>query len=308
MAAALLTKLHLIVSLLFISLLVFAALGHKSQNLLSCETTSPDASGYHCTSAGTNGSSLQNQCRTFVILRTNSYYSSLFNLSAYLGINRFVIAEANGFSADTEFLPKDEPLLIPIDCKCSSNGGLFHAELTKTTIKGESFYGVAEALEGLTTCKAIREKNRGVSPWGLADKLQLLIPLRCACPSSSSHSRLLLSYPVSEVEEKRNRVRQKEVMWELQQLSLSVRTTSDKKVSFEGSQDTLDGQIIDTTTPHKVLVETFSIEELRRATEDFSSSSHIEGSVYHGRLSGKNLAIKRTQLDTISRIEFGAIS
>lgn len=414
MAAALLTKLHLIVSLLFISLLVFAALGHKSQNLLSCETTSPDASGYHCTSAGTNGSSLENQCRTFVILRTNSYYSSLFNLSAYLGINRFVIAEANGFSADTEFLPKDEPLLIPIDCKCSSNGGLFHAELIKTTIKGESFYGIAEALEGLTTCKAIREKNRGVSPWGLADKLQLLIPLRCACPSSSSQSRLLLSYPVSEGDsisdlaikfnttkeaiisennrslggnfrpessltpltslliplngkpilgplkkprepnlhfpatsipaisphkkkakmhkiglyvalsgviigasiaiaaaflliqlKKKKQSSPKGGDVELQQLSLSVRTTSDKKVSFEGSQGTLDGQIIDTTTPHKVLVETFSIEELRRATEDFSSSSHIEGSVYHGRLSGKNLAIKRTQLDTISRIEFG---
>ncbi|XP_021823086.1 protein LYK2-like [Prunus avium] len=329
MAAALLTKLHSTASLLFISLLVFAVLGHKSQNLLSCETTSPDASGYHCTSAGTNGSSLENQCRTFAILRTNSYYSSLFNLSAYLGINRFVIAEANGFSADTEFLPKDEPLLIPIDCKCSSNGGLFHAELTKTTIKGESFYGIAKALEGLTTCKAIREKNRGVSPWALADKLQLLIPLRCACPSSSSQSRLLLSYPVSEGSwvtlgplakprepnlrfpatsipaisphkkkpkmhkiglyvalsgviigssiaiaaaflliqlKKKKQGSPKGGDVELQQLSLSVRTTSDKKVSFEGSQETLDGQIIDTTTPRKVLVETYSIEELRRAT------------------------------------------
>ncbi|PQM40101.1 protein LYK2 [Prunus yedoensis var. nudiflora] len=381
MAAALLTKLHLTVSLLFISLPVFAVLGHKSQNLLSCETTSPDASGYHCTSAGTNGSSLENQCRTFAILRTNSYYSSLFNLSAYLGINRFVIAEANGFSADTEFLPKDEPLLIPIDCKCSSNGGLFHAELTKTTIKGESFYGIAEALEGLTTCKAIREKNRGISPWGdtisdlaikfnttqeaiisennrslggifrpessLTPLTSLLIPLNgkptlgplakprepnlrfpaTSIPAISPHKKKAKMHKIGLYValsgviigasiaiaaaflliqlKKKKQGSPKGGDVELQQLSLSVRTTSDKKVSFEGSQETLDGQIIDTTTPRKVLVETYSIEELRRATEDFSSSNHIEGSVYHGRLIGKNLAIKRTQPDTISRIEFG---
>lgn len=418
MAAALFTSEQLFLTLFFfiISLLV-SALGLQNQ-LPSCESESPDASSaYHCstsTTSGSNGSSSLNQCDTFAILRTNSYYSSLLNLSSYLGINRFVIAEANGFSANTEFLPKDQPLLIPIDCKCS-NGGLFQAQLTKTTIRGESFYGIAEALEGLTTCKAIREKNPGVSPWEVADKVQLLIPLRCACPSNSSQSRLLLSYPVNEGDtisslailfnttqeaiisannrstfrpqdrlvpltslliplnakpilgpldkprepnlrfpatsipaisphkkkakmhrvglyvsiivvvvgasiaiaatllviqmkkKKKKRISSSKggVDLELQQLSLSVRTTSDKKVSFEGSQNTIDGHIVDATTPRKVLVETYTMEELRKATEDFSSSNHIEGSVYHGRLSGNNLAIKRTRHDTISRIEFG---
>ncbi|PRQ54230.1 putative protein kinase RLK-Pelle-LysM family [Rosa chinensis] len=416
MAAALFTSEQLYLTLFFfiVSLLV-SALGLQNQ-LLSCESESPDASSaYHCntSTSGSNGSSSSlNHCATFAILRTNSYYSSLLNLSSYLGINRFVIAEANGFSADTEFLPKEQPLLIPIDCKCS-NGRLFQAQLTKTTIRGESFYGIAEALEGLTTCKAIREKNPGVSPWELADKVELHIPLRCACPSNSSQSTLLLSYPVNEgdtisslaiqfnttqeaiistnnrstfrpenslvpltslliplnakpilgpLEKPREpnlrfpatsipaisphkkkakmhrvglyvtiivvvvatsiaiaaallviQLRKKKqissskgvVDLELQQLSLSVRTTSDKKVSFEGSQDTLDGQIVEATTPHKVLVETYTMEELRKATEDFSSSNHIEGSVYHGRLSGNNLAIKRTRHDTISRIEFG---
>ncbi|XP_061988877.1 protein LYK2 isoform X2 [Rosa rugosa] len=416
MAAALFTNEQLYLTLFFfiVSLLV-SALGLQNQ-LLSCESESQDASSaYHCSTStsGSNGSSSSlNHCATFAILRTNSYYSSLLNLSSYLGINRFVIAEANGFSADTEFLPKEQPLLIPIDCKCS-NGRLFQAQLTKTTIRGESFYGIAEALEGLTTCKAIREKNPGVSPWELADKVELHIPLRCACPSNSSQSTLLLSYPVNEgdtisslaiqfnttqeaiisannrstfrpdnslvpltslliplnekpilgpLEKPREpnlrfpatsipaisphkkkakmrrvglyvtiivvvvatsiaiaaallviQLRKKKqissskgvVDLELQQLSLSVRTTSDKKVSFEGSQDTLDGQIVEATTPRKVLVETYTMEELRKATEDFSSSNHIEGSVYHGRLSGNNLAIKRTRHDTISRIEFG---
>ncbi|KAL6139448.1 hypothetical protein ACLB2K_057752 [Fragaria x ananassa] len=417
MAAALFTSEQLYLTLFFfiVSLLV-SALGLQNQ-LLSCESESPDASSaYHCSTStsGLNGSSSSslNQCATFAILRTNSYYSSLLNLSSYLGINRFVIAEANGFSAHTEFLPKDQPLLIPIDCKCS-NGGLFQAQLTKTTIRGESLYGIAEALEGLTTCKDIREENPGVSPWELADKVELHIPLRCACPSKSSQSRLLLSYPVKQgdtisslaiqfnttqeaiisannrstfrpesslvpftplliplnakpilgplekprepnlhlpatsipaisphrkkakmdkaglyvaiivvvvvasiaiaaallviqLRKKKQIISSKGVVdLELQQLNLSIRTTSDKKVSFEGSQDTLDGHTVEATTPRKVLVETYTMEELKRATEDFSSSNHIEGSVYHGRLSGNNLAIKRTQHDIISRIEFG---
>ncbi|KAF5457376.1 hypothetical protein F2P56_021480 [Juglans regia] len=404
MAMALINKLQLRALVLFIWLYVYAV-GH---NLLSCEATSQYASGYQC-----NGNASQDQCGTFAILRTNSYYSSLFNLSFYLGISRFVLAEANGFSADTEYLPKDQLLLVPINCKCKD--GFSQAELTKTTIKGESFYGIAESLEGLTTCKAIQEKNPGVSPWCLDDKVKLLIPIRCACPSSeaSAKTRLLLSYPVREGDTTSNLAikfnttpeaiilannkssqtfrpeslipftslllpidgepilgplakprepnlrfpatgipeisphRKKSKMWkiglyvalgavavgvsigiaaalvlsqlknkkkkkqssckggdvELQQLNLSVRTTSDKKVSFEGSQDRLYDDRRKDATPRKILAETYTVEELRRATEDFNSSNHIEGSVYHGRLNGKNLAIKCTEPKTISKIE-----
>ncbi|KAK6928503.1 Protein kinase domain [Dillenia turbinata] len=385
---------------IFSTLVSAAATEH---NLLSCQTSSPDAFGYRC-----SPNESQNQCKTFALLRTNSYYSSLFNLSNFLGINRYELADANGFSTDTEFLPLDQPLLIPVECKC--NGWFFEANLTKTTIHGESFHGIAESLEGLTTCRAIWEKNPSISPWNLTDKLQLLLPLRCACPSSSElvqDTKILLSYPVSEgdtitklafefnttseaIISTNNRssvtfrgkslipdssvlipLKDKPVlgslakphepdlnfpatsipviihrkkglkMWklpliialssvafgailavaaiflavqwkrkkcnvgdlELQQLSLSVRTTSDKKVSFEGSQDPLEGQIID-STPRKMIIETYSIDELRKATEDFNSSNLIEGSVFHGRLNGKNIAIKRTQAETILKIDF----
>ncbi|KAJ0052153.1 hypothetical protein Pint_02978 [Pistacia integerrima] len=52
-----------------------------------------------------------------------------------------------------------------------------------------------------------------------------------------------------------------------------------------------------------MLVESHTVEELRRATEDFNPSNQIEGAVYHGRLSGKNLAIKRTQPEIIAKVE-----
>lgn len=377
------------------------------KNLLNCETNSTYASGYQC-----NGNDAQNQCETYAILRTNAYYSSLSNLSFYMGINRSVLAEVNDFSANTEFLPKEHPLLIPLDCKCK--GGIFNAEFTHTTAKGESFYSISEALEGLTTCKAMKEKNPRINPWNLGENHTLLIPLRCACPLNViGQNTNLLSYPVirgdtvsslatkfniteeaivsannrSGIEFTKMQIlepvstlllplhgkpavdslaepsqptlgspaktnpcinqhkRKSSKMWkvgayvavsgavfvafiavaaaifmmqwrkkqqvlakngdvELQQLSLSVRTISEKKVSFEGSQDTIDGQVIE-PTPHKMMIETYTLEEMKKATADFSSSNLIEGSVFHGRLNGKNLAIKCTKTENVSKIEFG---
>ncbi|KAG9157747.1 hypothetical protein Leryth_017857 [Lithospermum erythrorhizon] len=397
--------------LVFLTWLVASDAIRVGEDLLSCEATSGIASGYRCNEE--TGS--QGQCNTFAVLISNSYYSSLSNLSTYLGIDRFVIAEANGFSSDTDFLPSDQPFLIPIECKCG--GTFFEAKLDKITTKGESFYHIAESLEGLTTCKAIREKNPSISPWNLAEKAHLIVPLRCACPSSVdiSHkatTKILITYPIqagdtiANIANKFNATQESIIlssnrtgadfkpnnilpfstvliplegkpvlgslakplhpstglpytgiptthghkrrpeMWktgiyivlsgvafavssaiaaafliiqwrkkktvdfcktqdlEMQQLSLSVRTISDKKVSFEGSQDALDGQILD-TTPHKMMVETYTIEQLKKATEDFSSANLIEGSVFHGRLDGKNLAIKQTQGHLISKIDMG---
>ncbi|KAM7509256.1 hypothetical protein LguiA_019709 [Lonicera macranthoides] len=395
------TKLQLRVFIFFI-FSIASSLGESSPG---CETNSSDSFGYHCYESGPN-----NQCNTFALLRTNSYFSSLFNLSFFLGLNRFSLAEANGFNANKEYLPFDQPLLIPIDCQCKN--GVFSAELTKTTAKGESFNGIVESLEGLTTCKDIKEKNPSVSSWGnIQDKVQLLIPLKCACPFEiSTEVKLLLSYPISEGDTVSNLAikfnttpegivfannrsasgfkadslvpsstiliplrgkpligslekpsepglgypavvkkhkRKSKKMWkiglyialsgvafgisiaivvafilmqwkkrkmeyitntakdvELQQLSLSVRTTSEKKVSFEDSQCPFEAQIIE-PTPCKVVVEAFTLEELRKATEEFSSSNLIEDSVFHGRLNGKNLAIKRMKTETVSKVEFG---
>ncbi|CAL1391484.1 unnamed protein product [Linum trigynum] len=110
--------------------------------------------------------------------------------------------------------------------------------------------------------------------------------------------------------------RSKDADVELQQLSLSVRTTSDKKVSFESSQhETVDlnhhhSQIVEATTPRqkRTILESYTVEEIQRATEDFDSGNHIQGSVYHGRLNGKNMAIKRLKSEHVSKIEFGILS
>ncbi|KAJ0237336.1 Protein LYK2 [Hirschfeldia incana] len=98
---------------------------------------------------------------------------------------------------------------------------------------------------------------------------------------------------------------------ETRQLSLSIRTTSDKKISFEGSQD---GSILDsvavvgTTTPRKPVLEIYSFDELEKATENFSSSNHIKGSVYFGSLKGKDLAIKQVSEAVMKRFDFGLLN
>ncbi|GFY83166.1 protein kinase superfamily protein [Actinidia rufa] len=350
-----------------------SALEHNFPN---CENPSSQENfTFHC-----NTNESQNHCDTFALLRATSRFSSLTNLSSFLGINRIALAQANNFSSNTEFVPRDQPLLVPIQCVCNG-GGFFEAELTRTALKGESFDGIASVLEGLTDCEAIREKNPSLSLWNVGEKVKLVIPLRCACPSSyeiNQKVNFLISYPVSEgdsvldlalkfnltpetiisannrsgasfkpqkllplstilipVEEKpvfgsREKSdlgfpqgKRKSKMWrfgiyvalggvvfgagiailatfwviqwrrkkeisgkmadlELQQLGLSIRTTSEKR-----------------------LVETYTIEELRKATEDFSSSNLIEGSVFHGRLNGKNLAIKGTNTKTLAKVELG---
>ncbi|KAL5717641.1 hypothetical protein ACHQM5_010621 [Ranunculus cassubicifolius] len=391
------------VALFFSFLSVFV----QGQNLLSCETNSPDAFGYSC-----KDHALQTQCNTYAMLYTNSHFSSLSNLSLYLGLDRKVILEASGISTSTEFLPRDQPLLIPIHCKCSED--FFGASLTKTTVKGDSFYGISESLEGLTTCKAIQEKNPGTSPWGLADKMQLLIPLRCSCPSESElkkGTKFLISYPINEGDAVSNLASQFNItieaivsanervgtfkseeiepystllipltskplltpfsnprepssgiygntslpisspshhhsrtirLWKIgvsiavgsivvavcvaafavilvsrlrktnpnfcksddvELQHLSIRTRSEIKTISESSFGAFDVQALE-TTPHKMAVESYTIDELKKATEEFNSSNFIEGTTFHGRLSGKNLAIKRTKTEAISKIEF----
>ncbi|KAL3636678.1 hypothetical protein CASFOL_018977 [Castilleja foliolosa] len=407
-----------------LKLIAFSVFLHLTLSQI-CDTKATFSSQFYCDH---NNKNQERKCKTFAILRANSHFSSISNLTAYLNIPRSELAEANNFSSEVELFSNDQLVLIPLDCKCN-NDGFFEAEIRKTTLKGESFFEIAESLNGLTTCKAIREKNPSFSPSNLAEKSKLLVPLKCACPYSSSVEPKdpvishLLSYPVEkgdtlpelaskfnisqeniisannkfsksrfkpenysllspfstlllplgknkpffsfllkpqepslgyiDIHFQNNPKRRKKPKihmlgvyisvpiiailvclailaaifffhrkkmtenkgpikngadLETQQLGLSIRTTSDNKVSFEGSQYNFDEPTTTdnytTATPHKApLIENYSFEDLQKSTEDFSSSNLIEGSVFHGRLKGKNLAIKRVKSDLISKVD-----
>ncbi|KAM7468865.1 hypothetical protein LguiA_007048 [Lonicera macranthoides] len=237
--------------------------------------------------------------------------------------------EANGFNANKEYLPSDQPLLIPFDCKCKN--GVFGAELTKTTAKGKSFNGIvntevklllsypvseSEIVSNLvvkfnTTPEGIVFANNSSASGFKADSLvpcsTILIPLRGKplFGSLEKPSEPGLGYPAVV----RKHKRKSKKMWKIGLyialsgvafwISIAI-----GKVSFANSQDRFEAQIIK-PTPLKVVVEAFTLEELRKATKEFSSINLIEDSVFHGQLNGKNIAIKCTKTETVSKVEFG---
>lgn len=88
---------------------------------------------------------------------------------------------------------------------------------------------------------------------------------------------------------------------ELQRLSLSFRTATENKVSFDGSHYNFDDPILD---PHRDSVEVYKFEDLQKATHDFSSGNLIAGVVHRGRLNGRDVAVKRVPTRVVSRLEF----
>ncbi|KAL9666625.1 hypothetical protein QQ045_000960 [Rhodiola kirilowii] len=95
---------------------------------------------------------------------------------------------------------------------------------------------------------------------------------------------------------------------ELRKLSLSIRTTSEKKISFDGSQGTYDGNNTLDKTPRKMLVEIYASQEIRKATDDFNRANLIQGNVYHSRLNGREVAIKIADRETHANVEFELFS
>lgn len=381
-------------------LTVFVSFHFVISSVLSQNCEKFPSSYYRCIENNPNA-----KCSTYAILRANSHFSSLSNLSSFLSIPRSDLLEANAFSNAVDFLPRDQPVSIPIDCGCSSDG-FFAAEVKKVSIQGESFFDIADSLEGLASCEAIGAKNPSASPWSLLEGTDVRVPLKCACPSAGDSSKFLVSYPVKEGDSlpelslkfnvsqealvsangkystpgsglvpgstlvipldgrpvlgflerpeesirvkrpSKKRKKHRKMMvgvyvgigivgffaclgvgaaifsikskkrgaedsikngggadLEIQQLSLSIRTTSDKKVSFEGSQYNFE-EASNYATPHKTRTESFAFEDLQKATEDFASTNLIGGSVFHGRLKGKDVAVKRVPPEAVSKIEF----
>ncbi|XP_042033750.1 protein LYK2-like [Salvia splendens] len=86
---------------------------------------------------------------------------------------------------------------------------------------------------------------------------------------------------------------------ELQRLSLSFRTATDNKVSFDGSRHSFDEPSYEA---NRNLLRTYSFEQLQKATQHFSSSNLISGAVHRGRLDGGDVAIRRLPRHVVSRI------
>ncbi|CAN6969497.1 unnamed protein product [Brassica oleracea var. botrytis] len=228
-----------------------------------------------------------------------------------------------------ESLDEKVKLRLGVKCSCPEEGGATRFLVTYPVSEGESVSSLADKFNTTEDAIVSANNNSGVVP-----RTPALIPLDHK-PQNTTPSR-----------QKKKRSKMKKLMiavisaiagvmglitlmvlgylhwkketrlqsWisnkdpETRQLSLSIRTTSDKKISFEGSQELDSVVVVGTTTPRKPVVEIYALEELEKATENFSSSNHIKGSVYFGSLKGKDLAIKQVSAGVMKRFDLGLLN
>lgn len=147
---------------------------------------------------------LNSSCQAYLTFRSNPSYNTPVSIDYLIKTdqpNR--IASINNITNVTATLPTDTLVLIPVNCSCSGRGdGDYYQFNTTYTIQKaqETYFSVANnTYQGLTTCQAMMSQNP-VDYRNLTLGLDLLVPLRCACPTpdqTASGFNYLLTYMVT---------------------------------------------------------------------------------------------------------------
>ncbi|XP_077216408.1 protein kinase superfamily protein [Tasmannia lanceolata] len=158
---------------------------------LDCSANTPSTLGFLC-----NG--VQSSCDSYLTFRSQPPYDSAVTIGYLLNSTASKIAQINGVT-DVEKIPKDTLILVPLNCSCSGN---FYQHNASYSLKNEveTYFIVAnDTYQGLTTCQALMNQNTRDSR-NLTVGLELLVPLRCACPSRKQTSigvKFLLNYLIT---------------------------------------------------------------------------------------------------------------
>lgn len=147
---------------------------------------------------------LNSSCQAYLTFRSNPPYNTPVYIDYLIKTSKpNLIASINNIANVTATLPTDTPVLIPVNCSCSGRGdGGYYQFNTTYTIQNhqETYFTVANnTYQGLTTCQAMMSQN-SVGDRNLTLRLELLVPLRCACPTpdqKASGFNYLLTYMVT---------------------------------------------------------------------------------------------------------------
>jgi hypothetical protein len=177
------------VSLLF-SLLLLMLHGSNAQQAYN------SVNGYTCAAAESQ------RCTSYALYRTQSSNENLTTVSALFNTSTSTIAGISDLNLTTGSLPVGTPLYIPLACNCvqdSYQGNVsttYQAIVSWQIVSGNTFLLIANnTYEGLTTYQAIEAANPTLVPTDLQIGSQVIIPLRCACPSATQNGiKILLSF------------------------------------------------------------------------------------------------------------------
>lgn len=144
---------------------------------LDCLENPSISKGYLC-----NG--IQTSCVSFLTFISSPPYDSPTRIARLLGSEPSSIALINNISSINNINPSQKLIIVPISCSCT--GSIYQHKAPYTVQdKSETYFSIANnTYQGLTTCQALMGQNY-YDYRDLEVGLELMIPLRCACPSSN---------------------------------------------------------------------------------------------------------------------------
>ncbi|KAK1566653.1 hypothetical protein Q3G72_002487 [Acer saccharum] len=154
---------------------------------------------YNNLTRGFDCNGVQSSCQSYLTFRSNPLYNSAVEIGYLLGAKATQIASINNLTSDVATIPTDTVLVVPVNCSCSSLYYQYNVTY-RLKDKTETYFIVAnDTFQGLSTCQAMMSQNK-VGDKNLSVGLDLLVPLRCACPTSNqtaSGIKYLLTYMVT---------------------------------------------------------------------------------------------------------------
>ncbi|WCJ28661.1 Wall-associated kinase family protein [Euphorbia peplus] len=143
---------------------------------LNCDQTSSISRGFSCSSTD------QVACQSFLTFLTRPPYDSPISIALLVGSEASRIALINNLESTNTTIPPETQITLPVSCSCID--GYFQHNASYTISKGDTFFLIANnTYQGLTTCQATRDQNKNSPETNLSIGTDLLIPVRCACPS-----------------------------------------------------------------------------------------------------------------------------
>ncbi|XP_078444051.1 protein kinase superfamily protein [Wolffia australiana] len=146
-------------------------------------TNASSALGYACSSRDLRS------CPAFLFFRPRSIAQSPSQIARLLSSDPISIASING-------------AIAPITCSCSNSR--FYQSNTSYIVRSddEIYLSIAnDTFQGLTTCQALMAQNPSHDSRDLYRGINLLVPLRCACPSKDQRAagfKFLLTYLIAQ--------------------------------------------------------------------------------------------------------------
>lgn len=159
---------------------------------LNCGNTDNITRGFTCNRSD------EPTCQSYLTFRSDAPYTSLATIGYLLKSDAPLMATLNKLT-DIETIPSGTPIISPVNCSCA---GEFYQHNTSYTLKtpGETYFTIANyTYQGLSTCQALVAQNPDAGT-ALEVGMSLLVPLRCACPTSVQSAagiRYLLTYMVT---------------------------------------------------------------------------------------------------------------